>query len=128
MGEAAAIEFLAWRRALDLPDPETLLANPMRFNPPAHDDQLYMVLMSVVDAVRANTTKARWKAAWQVIERAVRIGKGDLALVAGRTLKALVKDRGYTVPDGLLDAVHDAGLVKRQNAIMGEFGNGRTLQ
>lgn len=130
VGEAAAIEFLAWRRTLDLPDVETLLADPMRFNPPANDDQLYVLLMSIADAVRANMTPARWKAAWKLLERVVKIRKGDLALLAGRALKAAGKaaNTGFKPPNDFLDAVHDAGLVNRHETILTEIGGGRTLQ
>lgn len=133
VGEGAAVEFLAWRRALDLPDPECLLRDPSRYVPPRHGDQVYVLLMGVVDAVRRRLTAGRWRAAWSVVERTVRAGHGDLAVLAGRMLREAAREAGragdgrFAVPESALAAVEDAGLVDGQASVLEEIAGGGTV-
>ncbi len=133
VGEAAAVEFLAWRRALDVPDPELLLRDPSRYVPPRHGDQVYVLLMGVVDAVRRRLTAGRWRAAWSIVERTVRLGHGDLAVLAGRMLRQVAReagradDRRFAVPEAALAAVEDAGLLDGQASALEEIAGGGTV-
>lgn len=68
IGEGAAIEFLTWVRALDLPDPEELLADPKLYKPSTRGDLNYAILLSVVSAVLRKNDLDRWNAAFAIIE------------------------------------------------------------
>ena len=61
-------EFLNWRNALDLPDPEELLAKPNAFKVPERGDRTFTILASVSQAVVANMTKERYLAAESCID------------------------------------------------------------
>ncbi|KNZ70324.1 AAA domain (dynein-related subfamily) [Thermincola ferriacetica] len=91
VGEGAGLEFLAWRKALDLPDPEEILAHPDRFRIPERGDQAFAVLTAVVSAAVGNLTKDRWLAAWQVLARAAEQGVKDIAAAAAKALAAAKK-------------------------------------
>lgn len=96
LGDGAGIEFLSWTQEMDLPDPETLLAEPMSFEPPERGDRVYAVLSSVAAAVAANSTPERWKAGWEVLARAAE-KTPDVAAVAARVL-AQCRPAGATAP------------------------------
>ncbi len=91
VGEGAGLEFLAWRKALDLPDPEAVLAAPEAFQVPGRGDQAFAVLTSVVSATVSNLTKDRWLAAWRVLARAAEQGAKDIAACAAKALAAARK-------------------------------------
>lgn len=91
VGEGAGLEFLAWRKALDLPDPELVLAHPDRFQVPVRGDQAFAVLTAVVSAVVRNLTAPRWTAAWQVLARAAEQGAKDIAAATAKALAAARK-------------------------------------
>ena len=86
VGNGAGLEFLAWRKALDLPDPEWVLANPEKFQLPERGDQAFAVLSAVVTAAVGNLTKDRWLAAWQVLARAAEQGAKDIAAASAKAL------------------------------------------
>ena len=94
IGGPAALEFLAWRRALDLPDIEELLRKPDDFKLPKRLDQRYAVLAGVVSAVVRQTTDARNLAAWRIFALASKQGAPDVAIPAVRPLAALLRERG----------------------------------
>jgi hypothetical protein len=91
VGEGAGLEFLAWRRALDLPDPEEVLRAPEKFRIPERGDQAFAVLTAVVSAAVGNLTKERWLAAWAVLARAAEQGAKDIAAAAAKALAAARK-------------------------------------
>jgi len=97
VGEGPALEFLGWRRSLDLQDPEQLLANPASYRHPARGDQVYATLAAVVAAVVARPTQERWRAAWEIIARAVQAGAPDMAAAAARAL-AGVRQSNWSLP------------------------------
>lgn len=82
----AALEFLTWRRELDLPDPEEVLAHPESFSLPPRGDRAYAVLTSVVQAAVGKLTPARWRAAWRVLAMAAAAGQTDIGAAAARLL------------------------------------------
>lgn len=86
VGDGAAVEYLAWRRALDLPDPEALLADPGSFELPKRGDQQYAVFASVAAAALRDLTPGRWKAAWKVFAAGAKAGAADVAAAAVRAL------------------------------------------
>ena len=99
VGAAAAAEFLAYVRDLDLPDPEALLADPSTLVLPARTDQQFACLESVTAAVLADNTAKRWKAAFAVCIEAASQGTPDIAAHAARTLVAC-RPSGTRLPEG----------------------------
>ena len=86
VGAGASGEFLSWRQALDLPDPESLLAKPEQFQLPKRGDRQYAILGSVVAAVLSRLTPQRWAAGWQIVSRAAEQGGADVAAVYALSL------------------------------------------
>ncbi len=97
VGTGAGLEFIAWRRDLDLPDPETILANPDKFQIPERGDQAFAVLTAVVSAAVGNLTKDRWLAAWVVLARAADQGAKDIAAASAKAL-AQARKPGLPLP------------------------------
>jgi len=88
IGEGACLEFLAWRKELDLPDPEEILANPKHLRLPERGDQSFAILTAVITAAVGRLTEERWFAAWSVLALASEQGKKDIAAVAAKKLAA----------------------------------------
>lgn len=86
VGAAAAAELLAWRSDLDLPDPESALADPTSFVVPERGDRAYAALASITSAVVSVPGGDRWRAAWEVMAAAASQGQADIAVAAVRTL------------------------------------------
>jgi hypothetical protein len=86
VGDGAAMEFLTWRRDLDLPDPEAVLREPEKFTIPKRGDQAFAILTAVVTAAVGNLTRDRWLAAWTVLARAANQGAKDIAAAAAKAL------------------------------------------
>ena len=86
VGTGAAIEFLTWRRQLDLPDPEGLLKDPTKFEVFERMDKTFAVLNSVVAATIGKMTEKRWVAAWDILAKCAREGHVDIAAAACRAL------------------------------------------
>jgi hypothetical protein len=80
------VEFAAWRAELDLPDPESLLADPTKYRHPVRGDHAYAILAAVVQAARARLTAERWRSAWRIMAAAADAGGADIAAVAVRDL------------------------------------------
>lgn len=114
IGAGAGVEFMAFARDADLPDPEMLLADPDSFALPARIDQQYACLEAVRAAVAADTTAARWEAAFKVCISAGQQGAPDTAgavvrgLAAIRPAKASLDLPGFEVfTDLLMGAIID---------------------
>lgn len=86
VGEGSALEFVTWASNVDLPDPETVLADPSAFKLPARADQQFAVLLAVASAVVNNLNPKRWTAGWQVLQMAAEQGAVDVAIPAAITL------------------------------------------
>jgi hypothetical protein len=82
---------------MDLPDPETLLADPAGAVLPERGDLRQAVLDGVVAAVRKRPEKARWDAAWALLVRALDSGAPDLVVVPATTL-ATLRQEDWDVP------------------------------
>lgn len=107
VGDGPGFELLAAIDRMDLPDPETLLADPASADLPVRGDLRQAVLDAVVAAVRRRPEKCRWDAAWALLVTAVQTGPPDLVVVPATTLAALRRD-DWEVPteiDRLADVV-----------------------
>ncbi|WP_432493841.1 AAA family ATPase [Kineococcus gypseus] len=85
VGVAAAGEFLAHLREMDLPDPEELLRDPGSWEvDPRRTDRTYAVASSVWAATAAHPTAERWAACGRVLARIADAGSADIAFSHGR--------------------------------------------
>ncbi|MGW4227830.1 AAA family ATPase [Streptomyces sp. NPDC004980] len=100
VGDGPGLELLASLDRLDLPDPETLLADPAGAVLPERGDLRQAVLDGVVAAVRNRPDKSRWDAAWAVLVRALDTGAPDLVVVPATTLASL-RQEGWDVPESI---------------------------
>ncbi|MET7418881.1 MoxR family ATPase [Dactylosporangium sp. NPDC005555] len=98
VGDGPGLELLASLDRLDLPDPETLLADPAAATLPERGDLRQAVLDGVVEAVRKRPERARWDAAWAILALAVDTGAPDLVVVPAATLAAQ-RHVDWDVPD-----------------------------
>jgi len=93
VGTAAGVEFAAFLKNLDLPDPEVLLKEPQNFVLPNRGDIAYAALSSVVAAVASKPTKERWVAAWVILSNAAAQGGKDIVIPAA---KSLVQNQAFS--------------------------------
>lgn len=97
VGDGPGLEVMASLDRMDLPDPETLLADPGAAELPQRGDLRQAALDGVVAAVRGRPDEARWDAAWAVLVRALETGAPDLVVVPATTLASL-RQEDWTVP------------------------------
>ncbi len=87
VGASAGHEFLVWAQAQDLPDPESLLADPgLAVFDGLRPDRLYVVLQSLLSAVLRSPSPARWEAAMDLCALAASAGGLDAAVPVVRAL------------------------------------------
>jgi MoxR-like ATPase len=113
VGEGAGFEFLSWLTNLDLPDPETLLADPQGAQLPDRTDRLYALLGALVSHVLADGSAEKWEQAWGVIARVARSAP-DVAASAARAL-AKQRPAAATLPTTILELapiLRAAGLMR----------------
>lgn len=89
VGDGPGFELLTSMDRMDLPDPETLLADPGSAELPERGDLRQAVLDGVVAAVRRQPEQARWEAAWELLAKAAATGAPDLVVVPATTLATL---------------------------------------
>jgi len=92
VGDGPGLELLASLDRMDLPDPESLLADPASAALPERGDLRQAVLDAVVDAVRKRPERSRWDSAWALLVLALETGAPDLVVVPAATLAALRRD------------------------------------
>ncbi|MEU9453404.1 MoxR family ATPase [Streptomyces sp. NPDC048277] len=92
VGDGPGLELLASVDLMELPAPETLLADPDAAELPERGDLRQAVLDGVVAAVRERPDRARWDAAWALLVRALDTGAPDLVVVPATTLASLRRD------------------------------------
>jgi MoxR-like ATPase len=97
VGDGAGMELLAFLERHDLPDPEAVLDDPHAVELPKRGDLVHAVLAAVVDAIGRNTTEARWRAGWVLIERLITSVPVDL-LVAPAMGLAELRDPAWPPP------------------------------
>ncbi|MFF3208875.1 AAA family ATPase [Streptomyces sp. NPDC002962] len=100
VGDGPGLELLASLDRMDLPDPETLLADPASADLPERGDLRQAVLDGVVAAVRARPDRSRWDAAWALLVRALETGAPDLVVVPATTLASLRRE-DWDVPESI---------------------------
>lgn len=97
VGSGAGIEYLNWRKNLDLPNPEEVLKKIDSFlgwAPPKRDDISLVTVSSVVSAIKNNNTKERWNLGWKVLEKVASCGKPDISIIGARMLRECGQDYG----------------------------------
>ncbi|MGV9352536.1 AAA family ATPase [Streptomyces misionensis] len=113
VGDGPGLELLAHMDRMDLPDPESLLADPPTAELPVRGDLRQAALEAVVAAVGARPRRERWEAGWAVLVRALETGAPDLVVAPATALAALRRD-DWEVPDtmerlaGVIDLVRRA--------------------
>ncbi|WP_436788937.1 AAA family ATPase [Yinghuangia sp. YIM S10712] len=121
IGDGPGLELLASIDRMDLPDPETLLADPESAELPERGDLRQAVLDGVVDAVRKRPEKTRWDAAWRLLVRAVETGAPDLVVVPATTLASL-RQEDWEVPASIEALSGVVTLSRRADAARAKAG------
>ncbi|MFR9790112.1 AAA family ATPase [Streptomyces sp. MB22_4] len=112
VGDGPGFEFLAHLDRMDLPDPESLLADPARAELPERGDLRQAALEAVVAAVGARPRRERWEAGWAVLVRALETGAPDLLVAPAAALAALRRD-DWEVPEAVERLAEVVGLAQR---------------
>jgi hypothetical protein len=118
VGDGPGLELLASMDRMDLPDPETLLADPSSAVLPDRGDLRQAVLDSVVAAVRKRPDQSRWDAAWALLVLALETGAPDLVVVPATTLAALRRD-DWQVPAAIERLAGVVSLSQRADRAVG---------
>ncbi|MFE9740629.1 AAA family ATPase [Streptomyces sp. NPDC006477] len=112
VGDGPGLELLAHLDRMDLPDPESLLADPAAAELPERGDLRQAALEAVVAAVGARPERARWEAAWAVLVRALETGTPDLLVVPATALAAVRRD-DWEIPETVEQLAGVVGLARR---------------
>lgn len=112
VGDGPGLELLASLDRMDLPDPESLLADPAGADLPERGDLRQAVLDGVVAAVRGRPEKSRWDAAWALLVRALETGAPDLVVVPATTLASL-RQEDWDVPAAIEQLAGAVSLSRR---------------
>ncbi|MFI7337341.1 AAA family ATPase [Streptomyces sp. NPDC050085] len=112
VGDGPGLELLAHLDRLDLPDPESLLADPPTAELPERGDLRQAALEAVVAAVGARPERDRWDAAWAVLVRALETGAPDLLVAPATALAGLRRD-DWEVPGAVSRLAGVVGLFQR---------------
>jgi MoxR-like ATPase len=101
IGAPTGHEFLTWLGSLDLPDPESLLADPGGdLLAGLRADRVHVALQGMLAAVSTRTTPARWEAGVGVCVRAAELSGLDPAVPVVRSLLRIRPARA-SLPAGL---------------------------
>ena len=105
IGDIAAHEFIQWTAANDLPDPETLLADPQSASfEGMRPDRVYVTLQGVLAAVARRVTEDRWTAAIDLCAKAASTPGAtiDPAVPVVRSLlRSTLRPSGASVPPSI---------------------------
>ncbi|WP_445529121.1 AAA family ATPase, partial [Streptomyces cyslabdanicus] len=112
VGDGPGLELLAHLDRMELPDPESLLADPPSAELPVRGDLRQAALEAVVAAVGARPERERWEAGWAVLVRALETGAPDLLVAPATTLAALRRD-DWEVPEAVERLTGVVGLARR---------------
>ncbi|MFH9085670.1 AAA family ATPase [Streptomyces sp. NPDC017673] len=118
VGDGPGLELLAHLDRMDLPDPESLLADPASAELPVRGDLRQATLEAVVAAVGARPERQRWEAGWAVLVRALETGAPDLLVAPATTLAALRRD-DWEVPEAVERLAGLVGLARRAERSVG---------
>jgi MoxR-like ATPase len=101
IGAPTGHEFLTWLGSLDLPDPESLLADPAGdLLAGLRPDRVHVALQGMLAAVSTRTTAERWEAGVGVCVRAAELSGLDPAVPVVRSLLRIRPPRA-ALPKGL---------------------------
>ncbi|GAA3767593.1 MoxR family ATPase [Streptomyces chiangmaiensis] len=129
VGDGPGLELLAHLDRMELPDPESLLADPASAELPARGDLRQAALEAVVAAVGVRPQRARWEAGWAVLVRALETGVPDLLVAPATALAALRRD-DWEVPEAVERLARVIGLARLADQSVGRAtagaGAGRT--
>ncbi|MGY1454046.1 AAA family ATPase [Streptomyces sp. SS8] len=112
VGDGPGLELLAHLDRMELPDPESLLADPAAAELPERGDLRQAALEAVVTAVGARPERERWEAGWAVLVRAMETGAPDLLIAPAKTLASLRRD-DWEVPEAVERLAGVIGLARR---------------
>ncbi|GAA4893845.1 MoxR-like ATPase [Stackebrandtia albiflava] len=112
VGDGPGLELLAHLDRMDLPDPESLLADPAVADLPTRGDLRQAALDAVVAAVASRPQRERWDAAWAVLVRALETGTPDLLVAPASALAELRRD-DWEVPESIDRLAGVVGLARR---------------
>ncbi|NUO44052.1 MAG: AAA family ATPase, partial [Streptomyces sp.] len=112
VGDGPGLELLAHLDRMDLPDPESLLADPPTAELPERGDLRQAALEAVVAAVGARPERDRWEAGWAVLVRAMETGAPDLLVAPAKALAALRRD-DWEVPAAVERLAKVVGIADR---------------
>ncbi len=103
IGASSGHEFLAWIRALDLPDPEKALADPASIDfTGMRPDRVHVTLQSVLAAVTGAPSPERWTAAMSVcVHAANAVGVDPAVPVVRALLRGTTRPPGAALPEGM---------------------------
>ncbi|MGA5218169.1 AAA family ATPase [Streptomyces cinereoruber] len=118
VGDGPGLELLAHLDRMDLPDPESLLADPPSAELPERGDLRQAALEAVVAAVGARPERERWEAGWAVLVRALETGAPDLLVAPATTLAALRRD-DWEIPGSVERLAGVIGLARRADRSVG---------
>ena len=100
VSDGAGLEFLAFLERQDLPDPESVLADPENAELPERGDLVHATLAAVVDAIGRESTRERWESGWILIARLAATVPVDL-LAAPAMQLATLRDPAWELPSQL---------------------------
>ena len=96
VGSAAAGELFSFSKIKDLPDPDSILADPTGWVVPSETVKLYIISNTLVNAVRRKMTLERYQAAWDAVVYAVDVtGDAPSLTPAVRDLAVMKADDRY---------------------------------
>jgi hypothetical protein len=99
-GPAWAREFLTFVRHWDLPDPDTLLADPEALDMSKfRGDQLYCMVDSVANVAVHSNNAATFLNAWKFHKHVLTAGHGDIATNGAVRMATYFADNRKTLPD-----------------------------
>lgn len=103
IGASTGHEFLAWVKALDLPDPEKVLADPTSAQfTGMRADRVHVTLQSVLAAVIGRSTPERWTAAMAVcVTAATEVGVDPAVPVVRALLRGTTRPPKAALPHGM---------------------------
>lgn len=106
VGEAAALEFIAWSVSADLYDPYEVMKNPAIVDWTSRPDRIFALMSSVVAVAQNNGGAKAWSAAMRVVVSCAKSGRPDLGYSGARALMQN-QPEGAVVPEGAVDSFRD---------------------
>lgn len=120
VGHYTASEYIAWRKSMDLPDPEKVLSGEIKDGLVVKDrpDVTYAIASAVISLVANKYTNERYIDAWKVLDRMTKEGAGDVVAAMVPSIESTTNGK-QGVPDpseyikSILPILMRAGIVLR---------------